>query len=187
MSTYRITTIATFTVAALCVASPVLALGHDQPDVPDVAAPTVEIPTVDTPSELNAEVPVTRTPAAATPAASTPGEEAGVFAPASDLPTQATISLDGAVDEQVQTPASTPAVDQSATVPAVAVEEQEIGSVEVPGQSVSIPVPAELTVSDAGMSAASADGARGSTSWDGEGSFDVGIEAADKTVTLSID
>lgn len=182
----RMTTIATFTVAALCSASPVLALGHDELDVPEATAPTIEVPTVETPSELDAKVPASRTPDVSTPAAATPGEHAGVSVPASDLPTQATVELRGAVDGQVETPASTPGIDQSAAVPAVAVDEQTVRGIEVPSQSVSASVPGHLTASDSGMSADAANAAGAAGSWEGEGSFDVAVDAADRTLTVGV-
>lgn len=187
MNRNRITAIAAYTVATLAAAAPVLASGHDD-TVRDVAVPTVEAPTVETPSQLGAEVPETRTPSTATPSAATPAQDARASAPAAALPTQVTVDLDGAVDHEVQTPASTPEVAESAAVPSVVVEGQEVAGIDVPAQSVTVRLPGNLAASNSGMSAAVADVADGGASWDGEGSFDIEAEAeaADRTVSIVI-
>jgi hypothetical protein len=142
---------------------------------------------LETPKSAGVATPSVAVPVVSTPALTTPGESATANVGAIELPTGASIDLNGAADQSVTTPEATPGINESAGVPSLNVDSVSAGGESVDSQYANVDMPASASTSQSDAQMKTADDGTGAYAGWTDSSYEADASAADHDASAGAD
>lgn len=142
---------------------------------------------LESPKSASIGTPSISVPVVSTPLLATPGESASVDLQSINLPADATIDLNGAVDQSIGTPEATPALHEFVVVPSLTVDSLSAGGQNVDSQKANVDMPANASASESNATMTTADNGAGTTTEWTDSSWDAEASAADRDASVGAD